>query len=260
MGVNLREKFSELYHSLKSAYEQPFQGWDFSLLQDQMVEQSLSWDYRDLIESKIRNSHSMLDMGTGGGEFLSLLAPFPSYTCATEAYLPNVPIAKARLEPLGIEVFQISEDNILPILDCSLDLIINRHEEYLVSELKRVLKPGGYFLTQQVGGLNDNEINQKLGEPLNSEYIHWDLKYAVNKLESHDFSILIQKEEFPLEQFKSVEALVYYLKAVPWQVPGFSIEKHFDHLVEIYQNIQLLGSSDVKMHRFLIIAQKSENP
>ncbi len=70
----------------------------------------------------------MLDMGTGGGEFLSSLAPFPPYTCATEAYPPNVPIAKARLEPLGIEVFQISEDNFLPIPDNTLDLVINRHE------------------------------------------------------------------------------------------------------------------------------------
>jgi len=255
MTNHLIEKYSELYQSLQSAYNLPFQGWDFSLLKDHLVEQPLSWDYRDFIELKIRSSHSMLDMGTGGGEFLSSLAPFPSYTCATEAYPQNVSIAKAKLEPLGIEVFQISEDNILPILDNTLDLVINRHEEYLASEVKRVLKSGRHFLTQQVGGLNDKDINEKLGENLNPEFLHWDLKYAVNDLETHGFSILVQKEEFPLEQFKSVEALVYYLKAVPWQVPGFSIEKHFDRLLEIYNDIQLKGSFDVKMHRFLIFAQ-----
>ena len=256
MSNYLREKYSELYQSLKSAYNQPFQGWDFSLLEDQIVDHPLSWDYRDFVELKIRSSHSMLDMGTGGGEFLSSLDPFPPYTCATEAYPPNVPIAKARLEPLGIEVFQIGEDNFLPIQDNTFDLVINRHEEYLVSEVKRVLKPGGYFLTQQVGGLNDKDINQKLGENLNSKSLKWDLKYAVNDLETHGFSILEQKEEFPLEQFKSVEVLVYFLKAVPWQVPGFSIEKHFDRLLEIHHGIQLKGSFDVKMHRFLIFAQK----
>ncbi len=122
--------------------------------------------------------------------------------------------------------------------------------------MKRVLKSGGYFLTQQVGGLNDKDINKKLGENLNPELLQWDLKNAVIDLEKHDFSILEQKEEFPLEQFKSVETLVYFLKAVPWQVPGFSIEKHFDDLLKIYHIIQLKGSFDVKMHRFLIFAQK----
>jgi len=34
-------------------------------------------------------------MGTGGGEFLASLAPLPMHTSATEAYPPNVEIARA---------------------------------------------------------------------------------------------------------------------------------------------------------------------
>lgn len=256
MTKPLQEKNSELYHSLQSAFQQPFQGWDFSLIKNHLLEHPTSWDYRKLVESKIPKSRALMDMGTGGGEFLSSLKSFPPYTCATEAYLPNVPIAKARLEPLGIDVFELGGDNLLPLQNNSLDLIINRHEEYHVSEVKRVLMPDGFFLTQQVGGLNDSAINEKLNIPINPDFLHWNLKFAVNELEEQGFSVLIQKEEFPLEQFTSIEALVYYLKAVPWQVPRFSIDNSFESLIEIDQIIRIHGSFDVKMHRFLILAQK----
>lgn len=50
------------------------------------------------------------------GEFLSRL-PFPKQTFATESYVPNVNIAKNRLEPLGITVKQITSDSDLPFDD-----------------------------------------------------------------------------------------------------------------------------------------------
>jgi hypothetical protein len=54
----------------------------------------------------IKNSTSMLDVGTGGGEFLSKLQPLSEMIYATKGYLPNVPKARKRLEPLGVEIFK----------------------------------------------------------------------------------------------------------------------------------------------------------
>ncbi|RPK04748.1 hypothetical protein FH5_01986 [Priestia endophytica] len=42
---------------------------------------------------------------------MSTLQPFPKTLYATEGYKPNVPIAKERLEPLGVKVVQLHEDN-----------------------------------------------------------------------------------------------------------------------------------------------------
>ncbi|KAF6591680.1 SAM-dependent methyltransferase, partial [Paenibacillus sp. EKM208P] len=64
----------------------------------------MDWSYASKAFALIHSSKAMLDMGTGGGELLSRLRPFPEIVCATEAYAPNVPIAKARLEPLGVRV------------------------------------------------------------------------------------------------------------------------------------------------------------
>ncbi len=57
---------------------------------------------RELLE----RATSLLDLGTGGGEHLANLGPFPPVAVATESYLPNVSVAADRFAPLGIHVVQ----------------------------------------------------------------------------------------------------------------------------------------------------------
>ncbi|WIM37971.1 class I SAM-dependent methyltransferase [Paenibacillus sp. PK4536] len=237
--------------------EQEFSGWDFSWVTDsgRMKVQPLSWNFEQMIVPHIRQSQSMLDMGTGGGEFLSSLQPFPPSIYATEAYAPNVPIAKERLEPLGVQVVQIDTDDYLPFADQQFNLITNQHEAYSPSEVRRLLQKDGWLMTQQVGGLNDQQINQHLHKPLNQEFIDWNLATAVAQLEKNDFEIVYQKEEFPTERFYDIGALLYYLKAIPWQIPNFQIEEHMDDLYAIHLLIQKQGYFEVKQHRFVIHAQ-----
>ena len=46
----------------------------------------------------------------------------------------------------GITVRKTEEDKPLPFADNSFDLVLNRHDFYDVNEVRRVLKPGGYFI------------------------------------------------------------------------------------------------------------------
>jgi hypothetical protein len=86
------------------AEAQAFSGWDFSYLNGRMEVGQVSWDYRASVMRAIPCATALLDMGTGGGEFLASLTPLPRDTCATEAYPPNVPVTRQRLEPLGVQV------------------------------------------------------------------------------------------------------------------------------------------------------------
>ncbi|WP_404452288.1 class I SAM-dependent methyltransferase [Virgibacillus necropolis] len=236
---------------------QHFEGWDFSYISGtgRMGSELLSWSYGSMAKPLIQNAHSMLDMGTGGGEFLSMLRPFPKKIVATEAYKPNVPVAKNRLEPLGVQVVQIEEDSELPFEKNQFDLIVNKHEAYSPKEIKRLLSNGGIFLTQQVGGTNDSGINESLGAPVNDEFINWNLEAALNELAGHSFNVTFSNEEFPVERFYDIGALAYYLKAIPWQVPDFSVKKYEEKLYQIHQQIQSVGYFEVKQHRFIILAK-----
>lgn len=235
---------------------QPFQGWDFSYLEGRWQSSSVPWDYRGLVMDRAAQAHTMLDVGTGGGEFLSALLPLPPRTLATEAYGPNVRVAHRRLSPLGVPVVQLDdkEGNLLPFANTVFDLVIDRHEGYRASEIFRILRPGGRFLTQQVGGENCMDINRALQEAPSAPYQFWTHAYELDQLRAAGFTILQEAEAFPPLIFRDIGALVFYLKVVPWQVEDFSIERYREKLLQIHYNIEKFGPMVVREHRTLVEA------
>lgn len=252
--ISERQAFEAL---LKDA-EAPFEGWDFSLVSgtERMQTAPWGWSYASVILPYVRSATAMLDMGTGGGEFLAKLRPLPEATVATEGYQPNISVARARLEPLGVTVCEIREDNQLPLEDERFDLIINRHEAYDPDEVLRVVKPGGSFITQQVGGADDLDLNRLLGADDHNPYAHWTADYAARELQRHSWTIDDQREDFTFTRYFDVGAIVYYLKAIPWQIKDFTVESYRDALWGVHQRIQREGYVDVRNHRFLIMARK----
>ncbi len=211
-------KRDPLFLTLLESANTNFSGWDFSLISEtgRMKSEPLSWSYGSTAFQLMQRAESMLYMGTGGGEFLSMLQPFPPTIYATEGYAPNVPIAQKKLEPLGVAVVEVTDDTALPFQDAQFNLIINQHESYAASEVNRILSPNGTFLTQQVGGLDCAELNE---------------------LQENGFTILEAKEEFPFQRFYDIGAIVYYLKAIPWQIPDFTVERYFEELYRIHEII-----------------------
>lgn len=249
----------ELFDYLISEYNHPFSGWDMSYLNERRVHGASYkhlWDYTATVLVAMKQAHSMLDMGTGGGERLASFAaqqPLPEQTYATEAYAPNIAVARQRLAPLGVTVYKVHDDNHLPFADNSFDLIINRHASYAPYEVSRILKPGCQFITQQVGDQTNRRLHELLGHV---EQHVWNLDYAIRELQSAGWRIIIQQEEFFPTRYYDVGAIVYYLKAIPWEIPDFSVEKYFDKLIEIHALIQREGYVDVPFHQFFIVAQK----
>jgi SAM-dependent methyltransferase len=202
----------------------------------------------------------MLDMGTGGGEFLATLTPLPKNTYATESYVPNVPIAKKKLEPLGVKVVKTDSDENLPFDDEKFELVMNRHEAFSATEVYRVLRPSGCFITQQVGRKNNIELNKLLQKKLHGKieygYQNWDLDSARQTLVASGFRVSESKEEFPETEFYDVAAVIYYLKAIPWQIPDFSVQRYHIQLKEIHDSIEKDGKLKTTAHRFYVVAHK----
>jgi SAM-dependent methyltransferase len=233
-------------------------GWSFSSMTTagRMGTDQLPWSYGSLVIPLMANATDMLDMGTGGGEILSNLRPLPANTYATEGWAPNVPVARERLEPLGVTVYGIADDtDPLPFADRSLDLVLNRHDAYDARELKRVLRPGGTFITQQIGGQNDADLNELLGTPPAEDYSDWTLDHAMSELSDAGLLVVEGREDFPSTRFYDIGALIFYLKAVPWQIDDFSIEKHRAQLYDVHLMIEQQGWLEVGGHRFIVRAE-----
>ena len=134
-------------------------GWDFSHIGGRYTEDTnFPWDYRQVIGAYLTPEKKLLDIDTGGGEFLLSLGHPYENTAATENYPPNVQLCKETLLPLGIDFRQADGNGGLPYPDNSFDVVIDRHGDFNPAEIYRVLKSGGVFLSQQVGAENDREL------------------------------------------------------------------------------------------------------
>lgn len=248
------------FERLLAAADEPFAGWDFSWLTrtERMASAPLPWSYASVVLPYLWRAEAMADLGTGGGEFLACLRPLPPRAFATEGYPPNVPVARQRLEPFGVQVFETDESETLPFASDALDLIIDRHESYRPEEVYRALRPGGHFITQQVDGPSQKAVSDWLAVPFDVGWANWNLDVAARGLESAGFAILMRREATAPTRFYDIGAVIYYLKAIPWQIPDFSVGRYHDTLLRLHERIQTDGYLETQSARFLLIARKPE--
>lgn len=232
-------------------------GWDFSHIRDRYKEgEDIPWDFKELIERYLKAEDCLLDMETGGGEFLLSLNHKPELTAAIEGYGPNIKVCSDNLLPLGIDFKPGDGEDPLPFDDSYFDVITNRHGSYDVAELKRTLKKGGLFLTQQVGAENDLELVKLLMGKAEIQYPEAYLEKAKKEFEENGFEILESAESRSPIEFYDVGALVWFARIVEWKFPGFSVEKFEERLFKAQKILEEEGRITGRIHRYYFVARK----
>lgn len=243
-----------------SEEEKSFKGWDFSYISKRKLEEPLPWNYDNIVRQYLKSNSILLDMGTGGGEYLLTLNHPYHNTFVTEAYPPNFELCKSKLTPLGIDVRQVFDDSCLPFENSMFDVIINKHESFDIKEVCRLLKPTGLFITQQVGGLNNKELSRFLinnfKEIISNEH---NLKNNSMLIQNQGLTILKSEEYFPKLKFFDIGALVYFARIIEWEFPNFSVDRCFEKLCQLQSIVEQQGYIESEEHRFIIVAQKPKN-
>ena len=232
-------------------------GWDFSHIDGRYTEDTdFPWDYRQVIGQYLTPDRKLLDIDTGGGEFLLSLGHPHENTAATENYPPNVQLCKETLLPLGIDFRQADGNGILPYDDGSFDMVIDRHGDFNPPEIYRVLKPGGIFVMQQVGAENDRELVTLLCGDLPLPFPQQYAAKAEQMFQTAGFSILRCEECFRPIKFFDVGALTWFARVIPWEFPDFSVDTHLKNLIRAQKLLEETGSIEGRTHRFLLVAKK----
>lgn len=233
-------------------------GWDFSHIKGRHEEcGALPWDYCAEVQKYLEARHKLLDIDTGGGEVLLSLGHPHENTSVTEGYAPNAALCRERLAPLGITVREADAKRELPFADASFDVVIDRHGDFNAREIFRVLKPGGVFVTQQVGAENDRAlVTLLLGEKTPLPFPKQRLSLAVEQFEKVGFAILDAREAFRPIRFYDVGALVWFARVIAWEFPGFSVDKCLPGLLRAQELVKRNGCVEAMTHRFLLIAKK----
>jgi SAM-dependent methyltransferase len=181
----------------------------------------------------------------------------PKTLAATESWPPNVEIAQNTLGPFGAIVFEVPDDDAFPLEDEAFDLVCSRHPTItLWEEIKRVLRPGGTFFSQQVGaGTNSELADFIMGPQPISERQRMDR--VISLVTDAGLEVIHAQEESLPVIFFDIGAVTYFLRKVIWTVPDFSVEKYRDRLALLHERIEQDGSFNSHAQRFLIEARNS---
>ena len=248
---------NELMKTWRKEEQTPFVGWDFSYLDGRLRVGPEPWSYLDRAAELLQRSSSLVDIDTGGGEkLLSLQEHWPARVVATEDYLPNFELATDRLAPLGVEVVRVavSDTNPMPFADDEFELTLVRHAAFNPTEIARILSIGGTLLTQQVHGMWAWDLVAAFDvEP------RWPGVTAarnVAMLQALGLTIVDVRELEGSLSFSDVGAIVYYLKSIPWEVPGFTVETHSRYLFALQERLEVGEQLEFYAAKFLIEACK----
>jgi SAM-dependent methyltransferase len=171
------------------------QGWDFSGMN--ALRQPVPWDYRDVVLRYLRSSDVVLDVGTGAGEKLRDLAPSFGQGLGIDAD-PGM-VRLARQNPAGNLRFRVCSERLESVPE-TFDVILDRHAPFALHAIAAHLRPGGYFITQQVGERNMACVKAALGQPPSPPpirqqaiaasglrplaFLEYDVEYVVRDIES----------------------------------------------------------------------------
>jgi hypothetical protein len=121
-----------------------------------------------------------------------------------------------------------------------------------------VLRPGGIFITQQVGPGNTRNICTLFGCGPGGTYEQepaQDLESLVGAFGALGCAILARAEYDVGYYFLDVESLVFWHKAIPMP-EDFEIEVHWRRVAQIVQAFSTPAGIETNEHRELLIVQK----
>ena len=216
-----------------------------------MLRQPVPWEYREVVLRYLRPSDVVLDVGTGGGERLRELAGSFGYGLGIDAD-PEMVLLARRSRLAGNLGFRVGSERLESIPE-TFDVIIDRQAPFDLSAVAAHLKPGGYFITQQVGERNMACVKAALGQSVSRPAIQRQV-IAASGLQPLAFM------EYDVEYaVRDIESLVFWLNALD---PGHAdVDGQSALASAAILNRVLAGNVDERgfvtnEHRYLAVAQR----
>ena len=145
----------------------------------------------------------------------------------------------------------------LPFADEAFDLVTTRHPiSVWWSEIRRVLRPGGSYLAQQIGPATMGELVEHFTGPQPERWAEFHPDAVRAQAEAVGLQIVDLRMERLRAEFFDVGAIVFFLRKVVWSVPDFSVRRYRERLAELHQRIEADGRFVSHAVRLLVEARK----
>jgi SAM-dependent methyltransferase len=232
-------------------------GWDFSRLR--VGRDSVLWEYVDVVRQYLKPSDRVLDIGTGGGEIFFSLAPCFGEGVGIDQDPDMIAAARRNLSALSIDnVSLMTMDGSDLRFDADkFDVVLLRHLNVYPAEIVRVLRPGGFFITQMVGQRSSLNILKAFGWTPDSFGADWWQPVAdlAEQFRALGCQVITHAEYDVPYWFLDVESFLFWLMSVPWP-EEIELHKHWQTINRILETCQTERGIETNEHRGLLIVQK----
>ena len=238
----------------------PLKGWDFS---DLDVQETPHWCFEDVVHSFLDASFSVLDLGTGGGEVFAGFSPHIHRGLGIDGSESRLEAALTQDAP-NLSWALMSNTG-LATRDACFDLVLAKHTDYDPAEVVRVLRPGGYFITQQMGDNDTASIFETFGWGSFGDY--WRRRFSAEgrifrpTIETGQIfqtmgCAVVDYREFDVPMyFKDLRSLVHFLKSSP--LPDlFDPDTHWPAVSRLVDAHSTELGIETNTHRELLIIRK----
>ena len=232
-------------------------GWDFSSIRQERI--PAPWDYVNVVRKYLQPSDRVLDVGTGGGEIFFSLAPYCKEAVAIDQNPMMIETAERNKADGSIDNVSllVMEGDDLRFPDGEFDVVLLKHLGVCVPEVLRVLRPGGYFITQTVGPRSS--LKQLHGFGWTPESYGPDWWQTVDMLEeafkAHGCQIIAKAEYDTPLWYKDVESLLFWIMSIPWP-ENVTLETHWEGINRVIETCWTERGFESNEHRGLLIVRK----
>jgi len=232
-------------------------GWDFSRVR--AGRDPVHWEYVDVVRQYLNPTDRVLDIGTGGGEIFFSMAPYFGEGVGIDDSPTMIETARRNQSSLSIDNISLlrMEGNDLRFETDEFDVVLLRHLYVYVSEIVRVLRPGGYFITQMVGQRSSLNFLDAFGWTPASFGPDWWQPVAelADQFRLNGCHIIAQAEYDVPYWFQDIESFMFWFMSVPWP-ETIELEKHWKNINQILETSQTERGIETNEHRGLLIVHK----
>jgi SAM-dependent methyltransferase len=196
---------------------QPIRGWDWSPMRAHMGD--LGWSYEEVLGVYLGSSARALDVGTGGGEVFSRVGR--PQDVALDLSPEMLAVARRRLQCPLVR----GDQSRLPFRPDSFDVVADRHVGVEPDQVVAVLRRGGVYVTQQVGGKTCQSIFDAFGWESNEEFWrrhdtlrgvkYWDNELRARFYDGAGFEVIRNDQVVVDYEFLDEESLAFWLTNAP---------------------------------------------
>ena len=221
----------------------------------ELIEESpLPYDFSTLAQEHVQYEDHVAFSTVDGGRFVQNFNPIPRISYVIDAFKEK---AEALFQETTTKVTTLTKDGRLPFKEEKIDDYVCVDTNFLTSEVRRILKPQGYFIVCQKGSRHLEEY-KPLFAPVIMTNMVWNLQACIQRLENGGFQVLDYAENFGKIRYISLSAILTHLKELDPEKVIHS-DLYLNQYAYMLQQIKQHDVFEVTTHRFYVVARKNDS-